>query len=698
MAEVVSLQLYASQTKFRTVGLLVKLFKWMWGKSNEASMQLLCGHGSTSTFTYTSMRLFEAREAIALRRTAETSTSEGEGIAKGNSVQQTSDCNTPLYMIDNVPSLDTTHPEGGLEYQKCILLRNMIRCMHCVCLLSGTNTDTMGTIDHMSVGARGDSSREFLRLITRLPPINWGILECDVQYARVAAAVGDDVRAMLQRTRPLFAQHVLEAMLSLDPHQQLCADAPNCDCIDPPSSMCSDETQATASTTFGQLTSKVLSVAKQKILKHNTRFSSSKELLAQTMLAQSRFHAHSVYTNTQEEEEEEAENESNGRTPKRQRKRIYEERPCCVQHLHYGELRPANSGISLDGPLSLFVRPDENYMSVEVPQNVKQYSTGHTMLTRVLFNVEYAKPCHDALLYLICLRDGMVYNDQKVSSSFALRTLYTSKDKGDDRFGNNAFASAYSGRFLETEVTTAAVVASHSYGKGLSGCPLSFFLRALVAEMNIDDVYVPESDFALTVPPHYENLFVGLLPAVDTSWQQQQAEGAPSEGEEEDEGEGCRWLQNGSILLTDVDWRANRKESDSIISAMMTDNVYCTPLEINCVAGTTGTCTGSCSGFSSGSGVVEKERNDHLITIIVVVNKGAEITSDNKTFNATKQNHHVVRIRGNASPTQTVGNVLAWESVHEHNVSAPCGTVVQVRLDTIYWGRCDLMKNIYRSM
>ena len=685
MEKASSFRLYGTQTEFRTVGLLVELFGRVWGKSNEEAIKLLSGRDSGSNFTYKRMKLQDAREAIAKQLlSAETATSSG-GAAKSRAVQQQiNDTSIPVFMIDEAPPL--LDRGKHVDYEKCILLRNLIRCMNCVCLLCGTEAAAMNTIDILSVNTRGDSSREYMRLITRLPPTNWEIFERDDRLARVIAALNSDVRAMLQRTRPLFAQHVLEVMLlhqssegGGQPRQQH-ADA---------SSGASDSEAATAAT-LGQLTSNVLSMAKQNILDQNSRFSTLKGLYAQTMLVHSQFFAYPVdeYKREFEDDEKEEEEEGGSRKFKRQRKLSLKEREqlmaemqSCVRH-HYGEMRPANSGISLDRPLPLFVCPDESFMSVKIEQKVNKLSgsTVGTTLMRFLPNVAFAEPCEDELLYLICLRNGMIFEKQRVSSSFALRKIFLSRESGGGKLANNTMAPACSGRFLETEVITASVVASHSFDGGLSGCPLSFFLRSLVAELNIGGVYVAEADFTLEVPQHYEKISVGMMSAVNTSWQPEQSAA----------GEGCCWMQGGSILLTDVDWSANKAENDAAFPVMMEDEVHRASMEMKCMEGSTATSPPL-------TGTIEKNgKNNHLITIMVV-NKGAEITANNKIFNTAKQGHNVIKISGNASETEKVGKVLTWKVIHEHNAAAPCGTVVQVELDTIYWGRYEKMKSIYRS-
>jgi hypothetical protein len=187
--------LSSNLTPFITVGLLLELFKLVYGKSNEESLKLLSGFDSVTTFTYKPMTLQAAR--IELKSLVD------EGIVG-------SLCKIPLFIIDEVPS----KTENTL-YHKCILLRNLIRCMGLVCLLSGTEAAAMNAIDNIHLSSRQGilNKREYLRLILKLPPTNWNIFQSDPVYGPLIQKLKEDVCAMLKRTRPLFLQYVLDAML-----------------------------------------------------------------------------------------------------------------------------------------------------------------------------------------------------------------------------------------------------------------------------------------------------------------------------------------------------------------------------------------------------------------------------------------------------------------------------------------------------
>jgi hypothetical protein len=108
---------------------------------------------------------------------------------------------------------------------------------------------------------------------------------------------------------------------------------------------------------------------------------------------------------------------------------------------------------------------------------------------------------------------------------------------------------------METEVVLASVVASHAYDGGLSGCPLPDFLRAFVAELNIDSDYIAGTDFTLVVPQAFARISVGLLSAADTSWRRREARVS---------GDGCSGVQARSILLADFSWSENKDQNDGV--------------------------------------------------------------------------------------------------------------------------------------
>lgn len=183
-------ELYWRPTRFEAVGLLTALWHAVHGKTNIESLRILSGRDGRCQITYSPMSLVEARKSIR------------DAVRQAGSAQR-----LPIFMIDEAPAKEYS------SYDPCIVLRNFIRCMQCVCLLAGTEADAMNSIDSVEPGSRGESESEYMRLITRLPSTDWRIFSADPQYRDLVSRLHPDTTAMLKHTRPLFAEHVLQAML-----------------------------------------------------------------------------------------------------------------------------------------------------------------------------------------------------------------------------------------------------------------------------------------------------------------------------------------------------------------------------------------------------------------------------------------------------------------------------------------------------
>ena len=146
--------LFHSSGQFHTVGLLVELFKLVYGKTNEESIRLLSGMDGQVDIPYQPMALCAARDFLKLYM------SHGQ--------DESGRCAVPLFILDEVPCATNQY-----LYEKCILLRNLLRCMGCVCLLSGTESAAMNSLDIISYSSRGQQRHEYMRLITALPPTAW---------------------------------------------------------------------------------------------------------------------------------------------------------------------------------------------------------------------------------------------------------------------------------------------------------------------------------------------------------------------------------------------------------------------------------------------------------------------------------------------------------------------------------------------
>jgi hypothetical protein len=225
------------QERFSTVGLLMTLFESVLGKSNEGSMKTLSGYDGEKTLTYVATSIAEAKNRISGLYANQFRKGKGR---------------FPIFMIDEVPAKDEK-----TEYTLCILLRNLIRCMNCVCLLSGTEAAAMNTIDKVSRGSRDVNAVEYMRLIIRLPPTEWSIFEADERYKHKLTELATSSNGLvniLKKTRPLFVEYVLNALIELNEDS---------------------------------LTQQVLSKAKADILHRKRKFSSPGGLYAQLALMHS---------------------------------------------------------------------------------------------------------------------------------------------------------------------------------------------------------------------------------------------------------------------------------------------------------------------------------------------------------------------------------------------------------------------------
>lgn len=156
--------------------------------------------------------------------------------------------------------------------------------------------------------------------------------------------------------------------------------------------------------------------------------------------------------------------------------------------------------------------------------------------------------------------------------------------KGPPLFVNTTVTSCC--KYLETEVAAAAVIASHSY-PSLSGCPLAFFQRALVAELDVNSHYAPLEAFKLQgMPAWYDNVLIGLLSPANSSWHQQtQSSTSSSKAIQAKGGDDLSsevsLLQDGSIFLGDLTWSAGKDSNRGAMSVLHKGNVRTLSLEVH---------------------------------------------------------------------------------------------------------------------
>jgi hypothetical protein len=102
-----------------------------------------------------------------------------------------------LIHIDEVPMWNKLAPD---PFQRCLLLRNIIRCMGLPCLLSGTESTLLDVVE-FGKGSRREGSEPWAWLLTKFP-----VTELSEQLTELTERCQDYVRHLLQSTRPLLVQ------------------------------------------------------------------------------------------------------------------------------------------------------------------------------------------------------------------------------------------------------------------------------------------------------------------------------------------------------------------------------------------------------------------------------------------------------------------------------------------------------------
>ena len=433
--------------KLSTVGLLVALFREVSGMTNEESLRLLSGYDGEKILQYRPMSIDEAQITI---REIVTASNNNQNMA-------------PIFFIDEVPS-DKPKDDSISNYLECVYLRNIIRCMRCICVMSGTEVALINAIDKISEGSRKEGEIEYLRIIVELPRTNWDAFCNDSRYADLMPHLSPDVCDMLKLTRPLFVQYVLDAMLALARNDK--------------------------SYKIGELTAMVLSTVKTEVVNNKTNFATIAGLFGQTALVYSKL-VSSTADQLRSKKKEDL-------------KFLEDQRQSLVRH-HFGRMRVENS-IS-----SLYLGSSHIYSKKKEGEFSSKFSP----------NFDFESPCNDPLLYLICIRDGFYgtnENDKIVrfSSSYALKIIFTGSHSLFSHVFANTNKKLYSGNFLEMETMTAMIVSSHSHAS-LSGCPLNVFLGSVVAELNPFEDYVKYGTVKGT-PRRYRNVKIGLLSPANLTW------------------------------------------------------------------------------------------------------------------------------------------------------------------------------------
>lgn len=588
-----------SQNAFRTVGLLVSLFQAVYGKSNEDSMKLLSGYDNDITINYSPMTLSEARAVLSPyveQEVVDSKTMIG--------------CKVPLFVIDEVPSKDSE------DFNTCIFLRNLIRCMKCVCMLSGTEAAAMNFIDDIKSSSRDDTNTyEYVRLITKLPPTNLSIFAADIKYTELIQSLSNDVITMLQSTRPLFVEFILDAMLA---------------------------------TLSNSLTSQVLSIAKKSILSRKTNFASLDGLYAQIAL----LHAELLSSNVK-----------------------LETRQYCIRH-HFGALMlpeeiVSNNNNQLSSSFSLYVLPEDNTALVFKNEN------NDNVDFKPRANVVFALPSVDPLLHLICLRDGIYYYDKarnvhRVPTSYSHLTL--SKEQTDLNSANflNINQKSSSGKYFESELSSAAIIASHSCPAG--GSPFELFLRSFIAELSIEPNHTLIQ--LLNMPKHLQGITIGVFSPANTKWDRSKFSAS---------------RDSVLSLLDNFQWSKNGDLNDAAFSVQINGKTRQASLEAKCYQDNIPT-------DQLIKTMKNSVKNDHIVTIMVVTKAGT-IQDANKEYKMAKEKKdcNVIRIRGNADESLKVASQLSCELISDHIINIDAPTVIMIDLESIYFGRYEKMRSIYQS-
>jgi hypothetical protein len=566
-------------------------------------------------------------------------------------------------------------------------------CMQCVCLMCGTEAAAMNAIDYIPEGSRGDSRTEYVRLIVLLPPTQWEIFAEDPKYKGLIASLTRDVCDMLQRTRPLFVQYILDAML-----QQRKSDPSAASGVLPRSGSGGAESPQVT------LTPVVLSMAKERMLTETMRIQSEDGLYAQLALMHSEFLTRSVdqvshhldnrlrtygwdsclvatkgrkrtlggekktMTMTKEELQ-------NGLSLVKAQKLF------CIRH-HFGEMALPSGCNHSDQILPLFVQGGE-----KTPMMV--LDNGYT--TPFSPNVIFAPPSKDPLLYLLCLRDGISFANHRISTSFGFRHIYQARNECNIPMFLNTNQTPFSGKFLEMEMACAMITASHSYADALDGCPLSDFLPALVAEFNMEQEYLPQTRFGMVdVPPQYMEYRIPLLSPANAPWSVTDStakcnstggsSSTPIDSSRvRSSGSDVMELQDGTLVVGNLNWSANKETNDGSFPVLAHGQVHCASVELK-----------SSQDNVPTSEVAKTFTNDLTLTLLVVT-KAESIKPNNTAFNEAVRGCNFVRIVGNASNELSVATELKWETVH----SGGDRTVVMIVLESIFHGRYAAMKNVY---
>ena len=635
-AESATVLLYKSNCllKYRTCGLLIELFKMVHGKSNEQSHKILTGYGTktSQTVSYSALTIQEAASAIA-----------EYGYDDLNKV--------PCFIVDEAPSrpsggtIDYSYNTEDFTFGKCIFLRNLIRSMQGVCILSGTNAAAINVIESAPSSSRSDD-KVYVRLIVKLPPTHWEVFEERASQLQLSA----EFIGILKKTRPMFVDWTLSALEEEYGSTNNKRVRSSCS-----SSSCTGKREVTVS---------LLDKVHAYILRRKVLFGSDEGLYAQLALM-----FPSIFNGT------------------------VTDKACCIRH-HFGiTILPAKYKDNVILPL---------YVSNNC--NIGVLSTEDAFMYKP--TIGFATPDVDPYLYMVCFRNGLYYHHRAITSSNAwLNNI--KRNLAVPLCNPNQLTC--SGLYQEREMISAAIMASHSYSK-VNGCPLKDFLGTFISEFNIVDNKPMTMPSVIGMPGKYNEYIFGLLSPCNKFWDLT----TPN-----------RVHTLAGCLLNDVEWSSNSDLMDAhaIISKMEGNQLVNKQLafESKCKEHV------PIADINHTMGNSNKKAQDVTIMVVTHLSEGAGLLSSD--FANYGDDYTRVKIVGNANQKIKVATELNWTEFSDINTESnnnavsntttaatnttannnnnttatstttesPKKLLIVIILESIYYGRYDSMKDIYRT-
>ena len=635
--------------KLRTVGLLLTLFKEVLGKSNEESMRMLSGYDGERVITYQPMSIQEARieieEMVVHHRSAYN--------------QETDELLIPVFYIDEcIPK----KKKNCKDYNYGLFLRNIIRCMGCVCVQSGSDDDLLFITDEL----RDDHVKgaHILRLIARLPPTELDIFRRDSKYADLIPRLSFEVCEMLKSTTPLYALCVLDALLEIR-HQAFTSRPDEGSCI-------------------GHLSASVLSKAKEMLLRDKGRYARNgglSPLMSMLTRKVSCFNLEEIEMEMDESDDGSEEDAGSKMQECKDDDQASERKQVKAQFTVHHILGKMPNTESRNAILPL--RMYDDFVCVGVADvndddddnDVNDDDDDDDETEYEPFRLFRG---NDALSYFMCARDGNYFEKKIDNGPTEIIRLSATRGLRMECFNRLfPFFLTQGQDNLELEVLQAAIITCHSFPDSLSDCPLDYFLRSLIAELNVFQNHVI-LDAIDGMPPAYSDVRVRLL-------------------------------YPGDVLLDEKNVSIHTIENNSVCTCIWKSN-FCRIFGVYPMLLSTIKRNNEISGSrnrSNDMNVPTKEfvqsiydtvENKHAITLLVCTKLGA-ISADDDAFIHAEVAIDVFEITGNASQDQKVATELRWKPIQiEQQKEVQVDqrhTVIVIELETIYYKRFKIMGRAY---